>query len=249
MSNRVYPVKLGTQNPAHPVYSTASQVAIPPVLDNSPKCSPIEDQGQTSSCTAHAIVGRLENLEIVEKEVFTRLSRLFVYWNERDKEGDTNEDGGAMISDGVMSVCTTGVCQESLWPFNTNEMFTKPNAAAFADAVHHKGLQFHAVNQTQDDLVHCLAAGNTIVFGITVFSSMESDEVAQTGLVPMPTADDQCMGGHAVLIVGYDLKKRLFRIRNSWGPNWGDHGYFYLPFEYVLNPQLASDFFLITKIS
>jgi C1A family cysteine protease len=252
MTKRVYPVKLGKPNPAHPKYSTEAAITIPDVVDLSVKCSAVKDQGQSSSCTAQSISSALEYLENVENESFIQLSPLFLYWAERSLEGDLNEDAGAIISDGVQIACSTGICAEALFPFSENRLYVRPPLTAFNDAKNHRGLQFHAVNQTQDAIEHCLASGNVIVFGISVFSSMETDEVMQTGVIPMPSAADENMGGHAILMTGYDRVKRLFTFKNSWGNQVGLPnlpGYFTLPYEYVLNPNLASEFFTITKVS
>ena len=64
----------------------------------------------------------------------------------------------------------------------------------------------------------------------------------------MPTEKEQVKGGHAVCIVGYDESKQTFKVRNSWGEKWGDDGYCYFPFEYITNPNLASDFWTVNKI-
>ena len=90
----------------------------------------------------------------------------------------------------------------------------------------------------------CLASGYPFVFGFTVYESFESDQVAQTGHVPMPQAGEQVVGGHAVLAVGYDDSNQWFIVRNSWGPNWGMQGYFTMPYLYLLDPNLSGDFWM-----
>jgi C1A family cysteine protease len=95
----------------------------------------------------------------------------------------------------------------------------------------------------------CLASGYPFVFGFTVYDSFESDAVAQTGNVPMPIPAENVLGGHAVLAVGYDNTKRVFIVRNSWGPDWGAKGYCYMPYEYLLTPSYSSDFWTIRSVS
>jgi C1A family cysteine protease len=68
-----------------------------------------------------------------------------------------------------------------------------------------------------------------------------------TGLVPMPGPQEHCLGGHAVMIVGYDDETQHVIVRNSWGTDWGIKGYFWLPYEYVTNMDLAGDFWSIRK--
>ncbi len=94
----------------------------------------------------------------------------------------------------------------------------------------------------------CLASGYPFVFGFTVYESFESDQVAQTGHVPMPQAGEQVVGGHAVLAVGYDDSNQWFIVRNSWGPNWGMQGYFTMPYLYLLDPNLSGDFWMVQTV-
>lgn len=249
---RQYPVKLGKFNPAHPKYSAEAVIVIPDVVDHYSKQSKVKDQDESSSCTAQSISSAMEYLENIENEKFVQLSPLFLYWAERSLEGDLNQDAGAIISDGVSIACSTGICEEALFPFDVKKLYAKPPLTAFNNAKNHRGLQFHAVAQTEADLEHCLASNNVIVFGITVYSSLESDEVMRTGVVPMPGASDENLGGHAILMTAYDRVKRVFTFKNSWGDQVGlptQPGYFTLPYDFVLNPQLASDFFVISKIS
>jgi C1A family cysteine protease len=95
----------------------------------------------------------------------------------------------------------------------------------------------------------CLANGYPFVFGFTVYQSFESAAVAQTGIVPMPAPGEQVLGGHCVLAVGYDDNQRRFIVRNSWGPSWGVAGYCTMPYEYLINPNLASDFWTLRSVS
>ena len=71
------------------------------------------------------------------------------------------------------------------------------------------------------------------------------DAVAASGFAPMPGPNEQFLGGHAVMLVGYDDSQTAFIVRNSWGSSWGQAGYFTLPYEYVCDPNLASDFWTV----
>jgi C1A family cysteine protease len=95
----------------------------------------------------------------------------------------------------------------------------------------------------------CLADGYPFVFGFTVYDSFESSKVARTGIVPMPHSREKVAGGHCVVAVGYEDAKRVFIIRNSWGKEWGMKGYCTMPYEYLLNAQLASDFWTIRTVA
>lgn len=95
---------------------------------------------------------------------------------------------------------------------------------------------------------HTISSGFPFVFGFAVYESFESKEVKKTGIMPMPKLDERMVGGHAVCAVGYDDTKKYFIIRNSWGDTWGDKGYFYMPYAYIINNSLAADFWTIRDI-
>ena len=168
-------------------------------------------------------------------------------------------DSGAQIRDGVKSVATLGACKETSWPYsdvNKNPApctacayATKPSAAAFAEAAKYKIKTYQRLNSSQlSTLKGCLASGYPFVFGFTVYDSFEGDQVAKTGIVPMPAPKEKVVGGHAVLAVGYDDSTSRFIVRNSWGPGWGMKGYFTIPYLYLTNGQLADDFWTIQTV-
>jgi C1A family cysteine protease len=64
----------------------------------------------------------------------------------------------------------------------------------------------------------------------------------------MPKHSESVLGGHAVVCCGYDDSKQVFICRNSWGKNWGDSGYFYMPYQYLLARNLSSDFWAIETV-
>eukprot|EP00952_Eustigmatos_sp_NYUAD-ZCMA_P005123 22420-Eustigmatos_ZCMA.PRE.1 len=63
------------------------------------------------------------------------------------------------------------------------------------------------------------------------------------------TNSEQLLGGHAMLIVGIDLVKNVAIVRNSWSADWGDAGYAYIPLDYILDPDLAFDFYMVTHVN
>ena len=95
----------------------------------------------------------------------------------------------------------------------------------------------------------CLAEGFPFVFGFSVYESFESDEVTKTGVAPMPAKGETLMGGHAVLAVGYDDSDERLLVRNSWSEGWGMKGYFTLPYGYLTERALSSDFWSIRSVS
>lgn len=208
----------------------------------------VEDQGQLGSCTANAIAVAIWFDFIKQKLTAFRPSRLFIYYNERAVEGSVSYDSGAMIRDGIKSINTLGVCNETLWPYsdaNPGPFTRKPPKAAYTQALKNKSLKYQAVAQNLTAMKACLASGSPFVFGFSVYASFESDQVAATGVVPMPGPKEQLLGGHAVLCYGYDDATQRFLCRNSWGSSWGQGGNFTIPYAYLTNPNLASDFWVI----
>jgi C1A family cysteine protease len=147
---------------------------------------------------------------------FIPFSRNFIYWNERAIEGDTSQDNGAQIRDGIKTLASVGACDELLWPYIDSLTFVSPNGNCFGEAANHKITSYQSLDN--NDIValkSCLAQGFPFVFGFAVFSSFESPSVASNGIVPMPQPYDQEKGGHAVLCVGYDDSKQAFIVRNT----------------------------------
>lgn len=206
---------------------------------------PVYDQGNLGSCTANAIACAIEyQLRQQNLAEFTP-SRLAIYYGERAIEGSIGIDAGAMIRDGMKVVAREGVAPEHLWPYVTDdERFTrKPIEAYYIEALKRQVVAYERVDQNERAIRQALAAGYPIVFGISVYESFESEAVERAGRVPLPRKDEAMIGGHAILMTGYT--KSLVHFRNSWGAGWGRAGHGSLPLDYVLNPDLAEDFWII----
>lgn len=204
------------------------------------------DQGTLGSCTANSLAGLLEYNERKEnKPNVQTASRLFIYYNERLIEHTVNQDSGAMLRDGIKALVRFGYCEEVLWPYVISQFKKKPSRIAYRDAAQSKISRYARIGHSLNDMKAALASSNPFVFGFMVFSSFENGAVAKTGIASMPQPNESMLGGHAVLAVGYDDDRQAFLVRNSWGITWGLGGYFYLPYEYIINPGLADDFWTI----
>lgn len=225
-------------------------IHLPVSHDMRPKFFPPYDQGQLGSCTGNGIAGALEWMLQKEHLKLVTPSRLFIYFNEREIEGTVPYDAGASISDGIDSVSNTGFCPEQFWPYDISKFADRPPENCYADAHlnHRHAISKERVPRTLLDFRTALAHDIPIVIGFTVYESFESSEVALTGIMPMPKPGEQVLGGHCVLVVGYDDLKREFICRNSWGQDWGAGGYFYMPYDYIINPSLSDDFWVIKKV-
>ncbi|PNH04424.1 hypothetical protein TSOC_009397 [Tetrabaena socialis] len=187
---------------------------------------PVYDQGSCGSCTANAFVAAYEFLH----PKFMG-SRLFLYYNERRIAGTTAIDDGAL---------------EKQLPYDITKFAVTPSDKCYADALRHLTISAYNVHPDVTSIKQALATGPVVV-GINVFESFESAKVAKTGIVPMPTPGDPYVGGHAVVICGACDKRQMWIMRNSWGAGWGDGGYFYLPYLNLLDSNLSSDFWALTK--
>jgi C1A family cysteine protease len=232
--------------------------ALPAKADLRPQCPPVYDQLQLGSCTANAIAAAIEFDQIKQKLATFTPSRLFIYYNERVIEQDVALDNGAQIRNGIKSVAKEGACPETMWPYNDQNMdpdpcpncpyAQEPTPTSYAEAAKHTVQSYQRLNPILNILKGCLASGYPFVFGFTVYESFESDQVAQTGIVPMPAPTEKTVGGHAVLGVGYDDAAQQFIVRNSWGSGWGLSGYFMMPYAYPTNSSLADDFWTIRLV-
>ena len=222
---------------------------LPRKVDLRPHCPPVLDQGELGACTAHAIANahRCDQIKQQAKSDFLP-SRLFIYYNERAMEGTVREDAGAMIRDGIKSIAKQGACPERLWPYDITKFSKRPPAPAYTAAEKHQAVLYQRVAQILAQMKGCLAAGHPFVFGFSVYESFESPAVAKTGRMPMPAPSEKNLGGHAVLAVGYDDAKQHFIVMNSWSAQWGDKGYFYMPYTYLADANLADDLWVVTMV-
>jgi len=232
----------------YPMALTAAPASLPAKVDLRPQMPPIGDQGQLGSCTAWASTAAFRYELDRQKLADFEPSELAQYYWTRALEGTTASDAGATIRDAVKTLAKSGAAHENLWPYNIAKFAQTPPATAKQDAKHHLALQYQSVPQNLTSLKSALAAGYPVVIGIAVYASFESSTVEHTGVVPMPSPTEAMLGGHALLLVGYDDATQRFTTRNSWGTGFGDHGYVYLPYAYVTSPQLASDFWIVKKV-
>lgn len=226
-------------------------------------CSPIEDQGALGSCTANAGVGLVEYFE---RRAFNRYldgSRLFLYKATRDMLGWTG-DTGAYLRTTMGALRLFGVPPERYWQYSIPDFDKEPSSFCYAFAQNYQALKYYRLDppgtapaQIVDRVKQYIAAGLPSMFGFTVYSSYSQAQT--TGAFPFPAPGESVAGGHAVVAVGYDDAKKIkntnpggpettgaFLIRNSWGTGWGQAGYGWLPYEYVLK-SVAEDWWSLIK--
>jgi len=207
---------------------------------------PVSDQGQLGSCTANAIAAGIRYAELAQREPHPiEPSRLFIYFEERRREGTTDSDAGAELRSGL-KVAAKGYPAESLWPYDIGRFAERPPMSAYQAARHEHVTRYYRVPTSPLAMKGALALGYPVVIGFAVYAGLESNAAARTGMVPMPDPHEAPIGGHAVLLTGYDDSSRLWTCRNSWG-DWGDGGYFHAPYGYLDSPSFASDFWTMRR--
>jgi len=220
---------------------------LPTLVDMRQGCPECYDQGPLGSCTGNAWAF-LVHLEWIRNKVHYGAipSRLMIYYLERLLEHTTREDAGAEIRDGIKALIKWGVCPEDVWPYDISKFARRPSKQAFDEADEHKPTEYKRIESLYE-IKDCLANGNPVVFGFAVYESFESEEVARTGIMTMPRIDEELVGGHAVVAVGYNDETEMVLVRNSWGEGWGLNGYFWMPYRFIGSPYLASDFWMVSR--
>lgn len=252
MSSRIQGLGWVPQLPDHRDLCALDHIAVDPTanlpkyIDERGLWQPIVDQGQLGSCTANAVCAVLQFNEKEETHWAKRPqdSRLFHYYNTRILQGTVNQDSGASIRNAIKAAVQWGYIPEAMCPYNIKNFKQKPTQAMYTAAMPHKVSLYASVPQDETSMKQMLAAGHPVVVGFSVYASFE--KVGKDGMIPMPTKDEAMVGGHAVVIVGYDEKGWIFR--NSWGQDFGEGGYGHFPYEYLLDSGLASDFWVIKAV-
>jgi C1A family cysteine protease len=217
------------------------------VVDLRSYMTAVEDQGRLGSCTGQAVAGAIEYLNKRSGAV-TDVSRLFIYYYERLIEGTVHYDSGAYIRDGIKAVNHYGAPLEKLWPYSIPKFRDQPSTAAVNDAARRKVTLYERVANF-DGCITALSNNYPVIVGFDVYSSFQSAAVTRTGLMPYPNVRrERLLGGHAVLLVGYNKNTKRFIARNSWGVNWGDRGYFYMPFQVIQNTTMSDDFWVVKSV-
>jgi hypothetical protein len=198
---------------------------------------PIKDQGEEGSCTGHAFSSAREWIARKYEKTLPILSPQFLYVEELIANGFFPKDEGAMPRTGCQVLTVTGCCEASLYPYVSGK-FTTPTTEQAQNALKYKTGAYHRIG-TLPDILSCLSDPSPwpVLVGFVVYESFMSDQVADTGMMPIPNPGEQQQGGHEVLCLGYDLTEQLALIQNSWGDGWGQRGYFWMPFDVITSPD------------
>jgi C1A family cysteine protease len=236
--------------------------SLPKTVDLRKWCSPVKTQGSLGSCTAQAIISLLEYYEKKAFKKYIEGSRNFLYKVTR-KLLKWEGDSGAFIRTTIGAIVLFGVPPEEYWPYDEKKYDIEPTPFCYAFAQNYKTIKYYRLDSQKTSkntllkkIKHHLASGLALVFGFSVYSSFTQAD--NTGKLPYPCPHEKSAGGHALMAVGYsdtiEIKnkncnnktKGAILIKNSWGSNWGEEGYGWLPYDYILN-GLAIDWWTIIK--
>lgn len=213
------------------------------------------DQGKLGSCVGNGLssVVRFERERLGLGDFVP--SRLFIYYFARrrmflDAQGHETPgwaeiDSGAIPRDGMLNLVANGVCDEEDWPYDIEAFDERPPQMLLHKATAHKTTEYLRLPQELHRMKRCINEGHPFGFGFSVFSSLETDAVENTGVIPMPKAGDRYRGGHWMTAVGYDDATQTIEGPNSWGKDWGDDGFFHIPYAYLMDQELSSDLWTI----
>ena len=209
------------------------------------------DQRNIGSSVAHALLAAYvfslnKEEERLKNEI--NFSPQFIYYNQRLIAGTTECDAGASIRDGIKVLDRLGVCKEEHYPYDLNFFRDKPTDEAYEFAYKNKNkhpIQYRRVRILLEDIMKSIGMKLPVLMGFTVYDSFQHPDVSRTGVMPISKLGEKIVGYHCTLIVGYDIGRKYLLCRNSWGENWGQGGYFWMPFSFV-NSRNCSDLWIIS---
>lgn len=242
--------------------SLPDTVKLPDTVNLQAVFPPVFNQGSTNSCTANALAALIDYFEMKASGRYIAPSRMFIYKVTRNLLKTNSPDSGAYLRTALESVALLGAAPESYWPFDPALLSAEPPAFVYGMARNFVPSTYYRYDPDGMEKAEVLkriktnlAIGIPAAFGFYLFESIVSGHA--TGKIPFPGADEKGIGGHAVVAVGYDDAMEIenganktigaLRIRNSWGPSWGEDGYGWLPYEYVLK-SLAIDWWSLFKV-
>jgi hypothetical protein len=221
-----------------------ARAKLPAAFDGTDAKVPVWDQRNIGSCVAHGTMGGFLHKHFERSPAAFDPSRLQVYYDARAMRGWEAADTGCFIRDAIKCLAKLGVGSATFWPYDTSKFAQKPPAECYGSAKAHQALRFRRIGTKADDIRSALVEKAWVVFGISVYDSMMTTEVARTGAIPMPKGKQR--GGHCMVADSYNGK--LAAGNNSWSTTWGNKGRFTIPFDYLTDRNLADDFWAIDLV-
>lgn len=214
-------------------YSFKQEYAsVRPIVNLTEYDSPIENQGELGSCAAFAVTSAYENL-VNQKypNYFSSLSKLYHYYHTRYIERTVSLDYGIIqLRDAFKSLKDYCICAEDFWPYNVYKFDVQPLPVAYSDSTKRTIMSYASLNNTTE-IINAINENYPVVIGMDVFSDFMNLD-SSNSLLLMPGPMDYSLGGHAMCLIGYSIPEKKLLAKNSFGKDWGDNGYCWIPFEY-----------------
>jgi hypothetical protein len=228
-------------------------------MDNSVYFRPVSDQQRFPSCSANACVDAWESAVIAGKtkagmalEEAIRstpdLSRMFAWWygrNAMDPPQSSNASSGCYLRLIMDTLTRFGTPSEATWPYTQENATLRPSIKAQREAFLNRSDAFYNIKERGDDLFNILqrllAERHSVAFGTLVGQDFMT---YRSGVLQPPTGG---AAGHALVVVGWSSMRNAFKVRNSWGPAWGQEGHCWMSRKYICEYSGTGCFWVVTK--
>lgn len=229
------------------IFESIDAKYLPTRTDLRPMWGEVLDQLDLGSCVSNSVSYCVRYAYKREQLGDFTPSRLFIYYNGRADGGyPIDQDTGLTIREGYKSVAHYSVCSEDNWPYVPAVFAQRPPQHCYYAATQHKTFRYISLDNDEVQIKKSLKDGFPVSFGAALYDSFMSAEVARTGKIPVPdTKNEKRCGGHAMTIVGHDDESRMFLVANNWGSTWGEAGFCWFPYDYLLNDDLCGDLWSI----
>ena len=214
----------------------------PPLIDHSSSMEPVRDSGSLGAVVGFTLAYAMEFFIAKQLNKKVIISALYIYYQARKMKGFEKTDSGAYLGDAVTVGMKTGVISEKDWPYKINKFAAEPPKSI--DKSPHYFIGDASQVKTNEQIIDALANYGPVIIGITVYSSFMKTN--KKGIIPMPGVKETVVGGFSICLVGYDDKPQLFKFKNCWGKEWGENGYGYIPYAYIV--KFSDDGWAIRKV-
>lgn len=224
--------------------------APPPAADTRHLLTYHLDQGNIGSCTANSASYIYDGLRALDGLPPLYLSRLSQYYNSRIPDNTVNSDSGASIRNAIKAMVDYGACPESMWPYDIPRFRERPSTPCYTFGADRQVIEYLRVSQSLTELMGAIASGYPVIYGMMIYRGFE--DLPAHGMVPMPSPGENPLGGHSGVLCHYWTDSNTggvyFTDKNTWGTSHGAGGFAFLPAQYILDPQLCDDFWIIRKV-
>jgi len=204
------------------------------------------EQYNLGSCTAHSGTYLFEVHQRVANLGDEPMSRLFLYKVTRNLTG-TEGDSGSFLRTTMQAIAMFGIPPESYYPYDIAKYDDEPSAFHYALSQNYQALTYYRLDPygaTPDQVIKRVKANiqlnRACMFGFVVYVTDD-----KAGHVLLPNNNQSLVGGHACVCVAYDDNYEIihpsgqktigaFKFANWWGKKWGDNGFGWIPYEFVL---------------